>query len=207
MVNSIQELPMKRTLILRKCAICLQDQLVRKDSAGKYCRSCRARENSKSNKHKDMSNFISGRLTVTEFSHKNKSYFWTCKCDCGNIISVSGNRLRSGKTKSCGCIVSTQKNLSQTSTYRSWRAMLQRCYDDRVPHYKNYGGRGIVVCESWKDSFFNFLRDMKERPEGMTLDRIDTNGHYSINNCKWSTPKEQALNRRKSNAKINKVCS
>lgn len=88
----------------------------------------------------------------------------------------------------------------RSRTYNSWRAMIQRCTQVNHEQYSNYGGRGIVVCEAWKD-FKNFLADMGERPYRKTLDRIDPNGNYEPANCKWSTAKQQARNKRK-NAKV-----
>lgn len=85
-----------------------------------------------------------------------------------------------------------------SSTYNSWVAMIQRCYDEDSTSYDRYGARGITVCHRWRgeEGFENFLADMGERPNGQSLDRIDNEGHYSPNNCKWSTVKEQNRNRR-----------
>ncbi len=124
---------------------------------------------------------------------------WECICDCENTLITSGNRLRSGKTKSCGCIVSTQNKLSTSPSYRSWKAMNQRCYDLKNISYKNYGAKGITVCDRWKDSFHNFLQDMGQRGEGWSIDRINFFGNYSPDNCKWSTAKEQASNKSSNN--------
>lgn len=188
-----------RTTITRICPDCKKEENIRKDGAGEYCRSCRAKRNAKERigKYIDISKERFGKLIALNVSHQvDKLYFWNCICDCGGNITTSGNRLRSGVTKSCGCIVKKQNGLSNSSSYRSWDAMIQRCYDKKVPHYERYGGRGISVCDRWRNSFLIFLEDMGTRPEGKTLDRIDNSGNYEPANCKWSTMKEQNNNRR-----------
>lgn len=187
----------KRTLIERRCAECLEIQLVRKDGAGKCCRKCRARINRKNAIPKDMVGKKFGRLQVESLAYIKKNAYWNCICECGNKCIINGSKMRNETTKSCGCMRKTQKGLSMSKTYNSWRAMLQRCYDTSIPHYKRYGEKGIQVCERWKESFENFLLDMGERPLNKTLDRIDSQGNYNKENCKWSTIKEQCNNRNK----------
>lgn len=183
---------MGRSMVFRICLGCKKEEYIRKDGIGKICRSCRAKENSKNRIPKNILGKIFGKLTVLSFSHTSKYAYWNCQCECGNECILAGFRLRNGNTKSCGCLSKSRKGLSTSPTYRSWKAMIQRCYDKNVEHYKRYGAKGITVCERWKNSFEFFLQDMGQRPENCSLDRIDSHNGYEIDNCKWSTPKEQA---------------
>lgn len=132
---------------------------------------------------------------------------WRCRCDCGQTLVVCGDDLRGGGTRSCGCLHHesvTHNGLltrhghargRRTPEYRSWRGMMQRCYDQHCRAYKWYGARGISVCARWH-RFEAFLEDMGSRPDGLTLDRIDNDGNYEPGNCRWVTMKEQLRNRR-----------
>lgn len=142
-----------------------------------------------------------GQLIVLGKADKPKGTIikWLCLCDCGNETVVQGGNLRSGNTKSCGClgknnIDRTTHGMARSRTYESWHKMKQRCTNPRVLGYKNWGGRGIKFCKRWI-RFENFYTDMGERPVGKSLDRIDNNGNYNSVNCKWSTPKEQNNNK------------
>lgn len=125
------------------------------------------------------------------------------KCECGTEVTVYESKLRYGSTRSCGCLAleASKRNLPAANhgmagspTHISWRAMKDRCQYPGTNGYERYGGAGITVCEHWQ-LFENFLADMGIRPEGMTIDRIDSTGNYEPGNCKWSTWREQESNR------------
>lgn len=130
-----------------------------------------------------------------------------CRCECGNEKIISQSNLRTGRSRRCGCLVSETAKLNSgapvkheqcwSPTYSSWAGMKDRCTNQNHKSYNNYGGRGIKVCERWTD-FRNFLEDMGERPDGMSIDRIDVNGDYEPGNCRWATAKQQSLNKRNS---------
>lgn len=127
---------------------------------------------------------------------------WNCLCDCGTKRIVKSASLLSGASKSCGCIRATQpgnfvhghnRDGRRTPTYQTWRDMKRRCEDVKHRNYKTYGGKGITVCKRWGD-FVSFLADMGERPDGCSLDRVDSNKNYKPSNCRWATHKQQANN-------------
>lgn len=154
--------------------------------------------------YKDIGGCRFGKLLVTSpyGSNKNGRKMWLCLCDCGNEkIICSANLLRKD-TESCGCI--QRRNSVKhghaigvgTKTYITWKGMIQRCSYKGHSQYKYYGQRGINVCERWK-IFENFLDDMGERPDGMSIDRINNNGNYCPDNCRWVTAVEQQKNKRR----------
>ncbi len=150
-----------------------------------------------------------GRLTVlSRDTSKTGRGYWICACRCGNQKSIIGQSLRTGNTQSCGCLgIEVRRARASTGAeygwkrdlYKTWVGMKQRCRNTRDTNYPKYGGRGIKIYDAW-DDFLAFeswiLENLGDRPEGMTLDRVDNNGNYEPGNLKWSTRGDQAKNRR-----------
>ena len=140
--------------------------------------------------------YIEDHIERTKSGHK----IWKCLCDCGRTHLAAAKSIKSGSTKSCGCLrgePETGLSVRNLKEYRTWVDMKTRCFNVKSAAYKYYGERGITVCDRWRYSFLNFYSDMGKCPEGKTLDRIDNNGNYEPTNCKWSSRYEQIHNRKR----------
>lgn len=144
---------------------------------------------------------------------KNNGYF-TCQCECGTVRDVRGLDLERGKSKSCGCISrkktierNTTHGLSKTKIYKVYKSIKKRCLNKKDKRYIDYGGRGIEICKEWEESFLNFYNWAMQNgyKEKLCIDRIDNNGNYCPENCRWTTYKEQNKNKR-NNIMVGDIC-
>lgn len=139
-------------------------------------------------------------VILSQSASRNGRRMWECQCDCGKLTVIRAELLRSGRTKSCGCLRYETRNathgMSKLPEYRVWKSMMTRCFNPHTERFKNYGGRGITICAEWK-SFPNFYRDMGRRPSPHhSIDRINNSGDYEPGNCRWATTVQQARNGR-----------
>jgi hypothetical protein len=162
---------------------------------------------------RDLRGVTLGILTVDDYSHHDGLlHWWNVTCECGTKKQLTASTISHGKQKSCGCMTKAILRESATThgqssgrgrrgsqAYRCWKGMFDRCTDSSRRDWMDYGGRGITICERW-NSFDDFFADMGAAEEGLTLDRINTNGNYEPSNCRWATAKEQANNRRNNRA-------
>lgn len=155
---------------------------------------------------KDLTGLKLGLLTAEKIVYaKNGKNYWLCKCDCGNTKEIRAASLLNGSSKSCGCLHKSLISGENHYNYKHgkahsiehiiWCNIKQRCLNSKSTFFHHYGGRGITMCDRWRDSFENFLEDMGKRPgPKLSIDRIDVNGNYEPSNCKWSTQSEQMRN-------------
>lgn len=153
----------------------------------------------------DLVGQVFGRLTVVSKADRSNSrkVLWNCECSCGNSKVVRGCSLKSGDTQSCGCLnaerakgLHTTHGLHKHPLYKVFIGMIDRCFNPKSTHYEDYGGRGITICDRWKDSLGNFIEDVAVGyGKGLHLDRINNDGNYTPDNVRWVTPQQNNMNR------------
>jgi hypothetical protein len=178
---------------------CGTEKVIRGDTL-RSGRSSRCKDCSKKLNHIDTDIMIGTKIGSWEILSNVKSdgkcNLILCRCKCGKEQVKPASVLKNGRSKQCHLCNVTKHGYEKTITYNTWRCMRARCNSPKNHNYKNYGARGIKVCERW-GKFENFLEDMGERPEKMQLDRKNNDGNYEKENCHWVTPKENSSNRRK----------
>lgn len=137
-----------------------------------------------------------GKWLVKSYVYLKKRIHFICECECGTSSTIQASNLLAGHSKSCKYCAPTKHGYLKTPTYRAWNGARNRCNNPNNKDYDNYGGRGIRMCERWS-LFQNFLADMGEAPEKLSLDRINNDGNYEPGNCRWATKSQQNFNQRK----------
>jgi hypothetical protein len=160
------------------------------------CKNCAGKKISEKHNDPTIIGRKFGQLLVLKAAGSNsrRLKIYDCRCECGNTITVTGRKLKTGNA--IQCTKCTRSGWSNHPLYDTWKGILRRCNDHECRSFRNYGGRGIQVCKQWESSFENFCNDMDPKPDGLHIDRIDNDGNYEPNNCRWVTPKENNSNRR-----------
>lgn len=151
----------------------------------------------------DLTGQVFGKWTVVCFSglNKRRSATWLCRCECGRERSVTGTALNCGHSEKCSSCARQSHGMNKCPEYHVWVNLRQRCYNPNAQQFDNYGSRGIIVCQKWRDSFEAFFEDMGCRPsDDHSIHRVDNDGNYEPGNCVWATTEEQARHRRSNRA-------
>lgn len=147
---------------------------------------------------------VIGRYGKYKFPSGQQQIIWLCECECGNKLKVFARNLKTGNTQSCGCLrqdIGTKHGLWGSKVYKCWGNMLSRCFNPNMTEYKHWGGRGITVCDEWRNdfkAFYDYVSKLQHFGEkGYSLDRINNDGNYEPNNVRWATAKEQSNNQQR----------
>ena len=159
-----------------------------------------SQRNKPASNRKDITGNRYGMLVVLGYESTRKcGAYWLCRCECGQEKAIRGASIKNGSIVSCGCYGryrGIRHGLSRSTEKQIWEHMIARCENPNEPGYELYGGRGIRVCDRWRNSLADFVADMGRRPSrSHSIDRKNNDGNYELSNCRWATPKEQVRNR------------